>query len=402
MSALVGGSEDEYVYCDDESGVYALADGVGESRASRTAARLFCEQARVHRNLLKKALATGDSDRQTRERAIRLVDRVFNRAAETIYELARRKPGLGGMATTGVLLAVGPAGAVLGHVGDTRAYLLGDAGLRRLTDDHTLVDQMMDRGLIRESEQDSFSQRSVLSRTIGHTPTVVADTLWLDVSKGDSVPLCSYGMYRTFDDLELGQLLVRGIDSAVRTAASRRKGREDVSGLMVQVAPPLDAPPAMDTETKAQCIRNMPLFRQLGDPELIRVLKIVYEHRLAPGTALCQEGDPGDSIWIVYQGRLDVSKGAHHLTTIGPGGYLGELSFMDGQPRSATVTAIEPTTVLTFGRDDFRALVQRDPTLSAKMMWAFMLNLSARLRGLTSQYQSVLDRKRAATESGDR
>ena len=380
---------EECVYCDDELGIFAVADGVGEGRAAWTAARLFCEEVRRHRKLLHEAVNAQGPTRDVRSTALALVERLFNRSAERIFGVGQRTKGLGGMATTGVVLVIGPNGAVVGNVGDTRAYLLKSGQLRRLTEDHTLDEQLRERGLLQPD--DELSPRSILSRTIGHTPTVRADTLWLDVSEGDHVPLCTYGMYRSFSDAQLAVLLKGGMERTLR-AAARHNGQEEVSGVLVRVLPPGDSPDSLDTTEKVECIRRMPLFAHLGEQELVRILKIVFERQFAAGERLCEEGDVGDSIFVVYSGRLDVSKGRVHLTTVETGGYLGELAFMDGLPRSATVTALEPTRILTFHRDDFRALIQRDPFLSAKVMWSFTLNMGGRLRNLTRQYASILDR----------
>ncbi len=386
----VSARDDECVYCNDEAGVYALADGLGPGKSGHTAARLFCEEVRRHRELLKTALDGDANDPDVRSKALALVERMFDRASENIFKLGQRRAGCRGMAATAAVLCVGRAGAVIGHVGDTRAYLVTGGGIRRLTEDHTLVGEMRAQGLLREDDED-FSPRNVLSRTVGHTPTVRADTLWLDVSPGDELPLCSYGMYRSFSDVQLRDLLRGGMERALRSTTAT--GDDGATGVLVRVADgENDSDAALHTESKVQCIREMALFKHLSDQELVRMLKIVFERRLSAGEQLCAEGDAGDAIWVLYSGALDVSKGPVHLTRVEPGGYLGELAFMDGLPRSATVTAVEKSTILSIRRPDFRALIQRDPFLSAKVMWSFMLNMGDRLRGLTVQYADVLDR----------
>lgn len=388
LAGWVSSVGEECVYCDDDAGVYAVADGVGPPKARETAARLFCETVRRYREQLRGALAGAPGDRAARERSLKLVTWVFDKAAERIYTLAQRRAGCGGMATTGVLLAVGPAGAVLGHVGDTRAYLLRSDGLSRLTEDHTLVADMRAAGMINEDEDDDFPARSVLSRTVGHTPHATVDTIWLDVSRGDSVPLCTYGLYRSFSDLQLRDLLRGGIERAIRSAISRG-GDHEPTAILVRVGDVDPQDRAVDTANKLALVRRLAMFRFLSDQELIRLLKIVYERTVDPGEVLIREGEPGDAVFILFSGRLDVSKAGHHLTSIEPGGHLGELAFMDGQARSATVTAVSRSTVLTFTRDDFRELARTEPVATSKVLWAFSLNLGQRLRDLTVQYARV-------------
>ena len=383
----VGAGLEECVYCDDEAGLYAVADGIGAPRQRRAAARIFCESIRPFRDQFQEILSGPPNDPETRAKAMALMERAFDRAAGAIYRVAERKAGYAGMATTAVVLAVGPAGAVLGHVGDARAYLLRAGDVRRLTEDHNLIAKMAAEGLLGKGRE--VDPRSVLSRAVGHMPSVTVETLWLEVNEGDEVPLCSYGLYRSFTDGQLRDLLRGGMERAMRAAMTRPKEEAEVTGVLVRVAATDDT---TDTTSKAELISRMDLFRHLGDQELLRVLKIVYERRLNAGDVLCNEGDGGDAIWIVFEGELSVVQGGTLLTTIGPGGHLGELAFMDGQARSATVAATKPTLVLTFKRDDFRPLIQRDPVLAAKVMWSFALNMGARIRDLTVRYADAQSR----------
>jgi serine/threonine protein phosphatase PrpC len=367
------------VLCDDECGVYALAEGLGSDAGKRAASRIFCDVASHYLPELSSALAGVPNDPEVRAAAIAMVQRVFDRAASQIHRMAGRRPGYGGMAATGALLVVGRAGAVLGHVGDTRAWLMHQQDLRQLTRDHTLEQSMRREGLVREDDH-AFSPRSVLSRTIGHAPAVSADIIWLDVGPGDRLPLATASLHRWLDDRDLMRVVLRGARGRVGAGliVEVGGGPEAVGGAAVESA-------AIGSLAKVACVQRMPIFQYLAESELLRLLKIVYELRLDPGHALCQEGDPGDAVWVVYSGRLDVTAAGHHLTTIQAGGHLGELAFMDGLPRSATVTAVEPTVVLAIGRDDFRGLIGNDPVLAAKVMWSFALNLGERLRALTVQ-----------------
>ncbi len=367
--------DDDSVFCDDVAGVYALAEGIGPEGGRRAAARVFCEVAAVYRRALSEPLERSGNDADARRAAVVAVQRVFDRAAEQIYRLAQRRAGYGGMAATAALLVVGKGGAVLGHIGDTRAWLLTDDCVQRLTQDHTV--DMQSAGLLRRDDQ-AFTPRAVLNRAIGHAPSARADILWLDVEPGDSVPLCTAGMHRWVDDAALARLV---------RAGARRTGQG--AGLLVEVGG-ADGPDTITTAGKIDLIRGMALFRYLSDPELVRLLRIVFEVRLDAGEPLCHQGAPGDAVWVLYSGRLEVSTDGHHLTFVEPGGHLGELAFMDGKPRSATVVAVAPSIALAINRDDFRTLIQHDPVLTAKVMWSFALNLGNRLRGLTIQVSDAL------------
>ena len=388
---LIRFNNEDSFYCDEECGVFAVADGVGGAKAGEVASAAFCEVVKEHRDAFKKALAQDVSGHEKRNPILRLMERVFDRASERVYRMAENNPDYRGMATTGIVLAMGPSGGVLGHVGDSRAYLLRGAEVRRLTTDHSLAQEMIAQGLLKEDELEDFPHKNILARAVGQLPTVRVDTAWLEVSPGDSVLLCSDGLYRYFQDAQLKDVLRFGVEGAIE-AAKAKGGEDNVTALVLKVSgTPVAAPSMLDTQSKIVCLQNMFLFRYLNYPELVRVLKIVFEKRFKIGDAVFKEGEAGDSLFLVVEGAVEVQKEGHYLTSVGPGGHFGEVAFMDGRPRSATVTTTEATTLLSIRRDDFRALARTDPVIASKLLWCFVLNLSGRVRELSANYVKALD-----------
>lgn len=376
-------NEDAY-YRDDEAGLYAVADGVGGSRAGERASQMFIDTLRDHREQFRSALNRSGSDPERRSVLLTLMDRVFQVATDRIYRAAEGDPKLRGMATTGVVLAVGEAGAVLGHVGDSRAYLMREGKASQLTVDHTLAQEMLNQGLIKPEELATFPHRNVLARAVGQLPSVRVDTAWLDVSGGDNVLLSSDGLHNSTDKDLIDIIEEDGLPGAIRSA-NDRDGSDNITGVLVRVESE-EPSESLDTQSKVLCISKLFIFKYLNDQELVRVLKIVFEEHYSRGKPVFVEGDPGDKLYMVFSGSVDVRKGTHHLTTIGVGGHFGELAFMDGHPRSASVVATQPTTLLTINRDDFRSLTRTEPVVASKLLWCFVLNMAGRLRDLSSSY----------------
>ncbi len=128
-------------------------------------------------------------------------------------------------------------------------------------------------------------------------------------------------------------------------------------------------------------LTSIPLFSHLAPAELRRFAEVTHEQRYARGSAIVSEDDPGDSLFIVRTGRVKVvlvAEGGREviLGVLGPAEYFGELSLIDGQPRSANVIALEDATLLVLRRDDFRERVEATPALA----WALLTELSRRLR----------------------
>jgi CRP-like cAMP-binding protein len=101
------------------------------------------------------------------------------------------------------------------------------------------------------------------------------------------------------------------------------------------------------------------------------------------GGVIARQGDVGTGFFIVALGSVRVVRDGETLATLGPGEFFGELSVLDGRPRTAQVVAVEPTTCLALASWDFEAIVSEDP----KVALAVMRGLADRLRGLTEAHR---------------
>jgi CRP/FNR family transcriptional regulator, cyclic AMP receptor protein len=131
----------------------------------------------------------------------------------------------------------------------------------------------------------------------------------------------------------------------------------------------------------ADFLATVPLLSRIDAAELQRLAALTRERQYAKGSVILFENDPGDSLFIVRQGRVKVVLVGEDgreviLGVLGPGEYFGELSLIDEQPRSAHVIAMEDSTLLMLRSDDFRRRVEATPA----MAWSLLLELSRRLR----------------------
>ena len=136
--------------------------------------------------------------------------------------------------------------------------------------------------------------------------------------------------------------------------------------------------------TDIELLRGTELFSTLSHEELEGVARCVAE-RLAEGDeVVIREGEPGESLFLVREGRVGVEKGtganALKLAELGPGSAFGEMSLIDDVPTSATVRTLEPCSFLVISRLDLNVLLNWDTVLGSKMWRAFTARLSKRLR----------------------
>ena len=100
--------------------------------------------------------------------------------------------------------------------------------------------------------------------------------------------------------------------------------------------------------TKAEVLRSVPLFQGMTDRSIETIASLAEETRFESGSTLVREGEPGDQFLIIRDGSAVVDQGGHAIRELGSGDFLGEISLIDGRPRSATVTATAPQRVESF------------------------------------------------------
>lgn len=138
-------------------------------------------------------------------------------------------------------------------------------------------------------------------------------------------------------------------------------------------------------------LATVPLLSGLTPAELARMAEVTRERSYPKGSVIVFEDDPGDSLFIVREGRVKVVLIGEDgreviLDLLGVGEHFGELSLIDGQPRSAHVIAMEDSRLIVLRREDFRRRVEASPSVG----WALLVELSRRLRRADEQIGSLV------------
>jgi serine/threonine protein phosphatase PrpC len=214
-----------------ETGLFAVADGMGGHAAGEVASQLAVET--IAEELGASAPATADAARSELERAVVA-------AARRIHDQASRSPERRGMGTTVTALWLLPAGrAALAHVGDSRAYRFRGGTLQRLTHDHTWVQEQVDRGILTREDARVHPASAMLTRALGTDPGVEPDLLEFDWRPGDLFLLCSDGLTGPVDDEEIEEKLRASGDpeeaaTSLVALANRRGGPDNVTVLLAR------------------------------------------------------------------------------------------------------------------------------------------------------------------------
>jgi serine/threonine protein phosphatase PrpC len=217
-------NEDAYVV---EPPLFVVADGMGGAQAGEVASRLAAAAFRDFH----------DADELDAEERVVAIIQEANRR---IYERARADRDASGMGTTVTAALVAGDRIAVGHVGDSRAYRIRAGRLEQLTDDHSLVADLVRSGRLTPEEADTHPQRSVITRALGTDPEVDVDSLSVAAEAGDLILLCSDGLTTMVADEEILDLVARAksLDAAVKSlvkAANRAGGEDNVTAVLFQL-----------------------------------------------------------------------------------------------------------------------------------------------------------------------
>ena len=185
----------------------------------------------VASGLAAAALQENDVNGSGEERVVALMQA----ANRSVYERSSSDADVAGMGTTMTVALVENGGVTFGHVGDSRAYVLRDGELEQLTDDHSLVAELVRGGKLSAEEAEHHPQRSVITRALGTDPDVDVDTFTVEGHAGDVYVLCSDGLTDMVADNEIGEVLSEQRESLEEAAdelvrrANRAGGQDNIT-----------------------------------------------------------------------------------------------------------------------------------------------------------------------------
>jgi serine/threonine protein phosphatase PrpC len=388
-------NEDSFLV-DKALSLFVVADGMGGHASGEVASHLAVHEVRSWiegKREVVEGFAKGDGSVRAQD-VLALMEQAVQAAGVAIFQKGKQDAEKRGMGTTvSVLLVIGERGFVA-HVGDSRIYMLRAAQVVQLTEDHSLVNELIRRGKVtRETLAKSpySAYKNAVTRALGVYETVQVDTIDFELLPGDQFLLCSDGLHSYLDDANLRDLLgadeVTAIPKRFVDLANNAGGADNITAVVLRI--PKGATEALDVRAeeltrKIEVLKQMPLFRHLTYKEIIRVLNLTEVSDYGPGDDILREGDEGDELYIILKGQVRLHKDGAFITTLAPGAHLGEMALIDRTPRSVTATAEERTRVLILRRREFYEILRKDPPLSVKLLWSFVQVLAERLRKTTA------------------
>jgi protein phosphatase len=217
-------NEDAFVA---EPPLFAVADGMGGAQAGELASSLAAAA-------LKDSQEPGGGGEER-------VDELIQQANRRVYERQSQDAAASGMGTTMTVALVEDGRVAFGHVGDSRAYLIRGGALEQLTEDHSLVAELVRSGKLSPEEAEGHPQRSVITRALGTDPDVDVDTFSVETKPGDLFLICSDGLTSMVDDETILEEVARNrhdLKSAAKAlvrAANKGGGEDNITVVFFEI-----------------------------------------------------------------------------------------------------------------------------------------------------------------------
>ncbi len=215
-------------------GLYVVADGIACSNNGELAAHVVTQVLPTYLQRHLDPCDIGEADAATR------LGRAVADVSDELYALGRSDRRVTGTGTTVVAALVGPARAVIAHLGDSRAYLYREGALQRLTADHNLVEALVHAGEVSAAEAAAHPGRNMLTRHVAMPPPALPDTCAVDLRPGDRILLCSDGLHGVVDGMVISEVLDTRNDpgeacDALVDAANDAGGPDNVTVVVIDI-----------------------------------------------------------------------------------------------------------------------------------------------------------------------
>ena len=228
-------NEDSYFVSDivNENVVAVVADGMGGHKGGKTASSVLAEY--IENESYDLDLFSKD-ERQI----VELLSGIIDGANEEIYLRANNEPDLNGMGTTLVMCVASVDRVVCANVGDSRMYHITDDGIKQITKDHSMVQDLIDNGQITPQEAIDHPNKNIITRAVGSDKTVKADFFTFSPKKGDKLVLCSDGLTNMVSDYDIYYIVKntpspdKACEILVNTA-NNAGGKDNISVVIIRL-----------------------------------------------------------------------------------------------------------------------------------------------------------------------
>lgn len=390
-------NEDNFLV-DKRMQLFVVADGMGGHAAGEVASAMSVKVVRDVISGARETLERLDEDPenlQNRRNVLAVIESAIAQACQTVWSTAQEDTNKRGMGTTTSLLLLKDGRGFIGHVGDSRVYLMRQGQAHQLTEDHSLVNEMLRLGKIQPGEEHKIPHKNAVTRAVGVNEFVEVDTFEFDVFSGDEFLLCSDGLCGYFDDAGTGAEIVDLMAAEdVREATERsirfaneRGGKDNITSIVVRVSGEVDGR-KREIQAVMEALRSTPYFQYLSYKEMVQIVNMTERLEFEAGESICSENENSDGLFLIVSGEVRIEQGGESVGVFHTAEHFGETSIVDENALRFSAKAVTDTRLLAIRRDRFMELLRQDSDLAVKLLWNFLQTFTIRLRDVG---QTVLE-----------
>lgn len=385
--------------------VFVVADGMGGAKAGEVASQMAVEslgeQAQVGAGPI--ALYDPADPENSSDKVLNWAANAIKKSHKAIWRRSQKEASTRGMGCTLDLLILAHDRAFVGHVGDSRIYLIRRGRAYRVTQDHTLAQAQFAAGVLTEAELKTARTRNILLKAMGVAPEVEPDIFTFDIAPGDRFLLCSDGLSEYISDNELPPLFeslsLEEVPKQLIQIACDRGGHDNITAVVVEIPGGDVVPPRSDEELAAlvDALSALPVAESLSTQELGQLSRIGAVQRYVAGDLIAVAGEDEERLCLVLEGEVcegDPTRAviAREGDTLGVGALTGE--------RAAPVSlrALQDSSVFLVERPAFLSFLAREPEVAQKLLWNILSQQGDRLRQRVLSYAQARERRRKRRE----
>lgn len=381
-------NEDNFLV-DKRLQLFVVCDGMGGHAAGEVASAVCVRTVRdivaAERDLLAQLEADPSRD-DLSQQVVAVLERAIHHACARIFEMSAEDSSRRGMGTTCSMLLLHGDRGYISHVGDSRVYVLRQGRVSQLTEDHSLLNEMIRQGKIKPGDDANFPNKNAVTRAVGVREFVEVDAFEIEVEDGDRFLLCSDGLcgYFTSDDQIRGLLSHEDIksvtDDCVRFA-NDSGGKDNITVIIIDAEIPHATLSEMP-DSFVEVLGGVEFFDYLSPKELHSVVELCERQQFPAGAQVLDGMSLSNDMYVILSGAVALTHEGRHVAIRATGEYFGEMTLVDEANDGLAVEALEPTVLMVVGRMQFMSLLRTQPQLAVKLLWNLLQVFSGRLRDI--------------------
>jgi len=389
-----------------ELNLFVCCDGMGGHAAGEIASSMTVEEVKRlvqdNQEMVQAYIEHGEKSGHTKHDISKMLEQAVQSACIKVYQEAQLDDAKRGMGTTCDALLITPETGFIAHVGDSRVYLERQGKIHQLTEDHSLMNELLRRGKYTQEEFEKtpfYEHRNALTRAVGVYESIEVELFDFSVLPGDSFLMCSDGMSHYLNQFNMSQVMQNeSPEEIVREfiEISRNGGGHDnITGILVRIPIASDSAEsaiarAAEINLSLEVLHHIPLFQHLDYRELVRIHNLTSVRSYTQDELIVKEGEEGREFFVILRGKIRLEKAGTTFKMLQDRDHFGEMALVDKSPRSASAIAAVPTRVLVIQRRDFYNIVRYEHAIAVKLLWSFVQELTRRLRMTTTELSTAL------------